>query len=335
MRRRGAADPGTALDNDAVDEVDLGAPTLLHVLTHRRPLCLAAPLRVAQGQHQRLDLLQGAAVAFRRTRKLLRVLAGDVLEFVALRLAYPHRLTAELDDELADAIVLAHRVAAEPRRSRHTVMHAVDAELRPAFAPEVVGDPAGVDCADHRAQFLDPRGHSAVHLADPVDLVPWRVFRAGAADLAGGVKLGREQRGDRADRLAPADDAGDALLVDAVLQRHHVAARRQVLPHHRRRPFRVVRLRRDEADVDRSLPGEVLHFGQVQRLWPGAHEFHFADPLERQPILADRLDMLGPRVDQRDVEADMREVPAGISADRTGAEHNNPLVHGSSLSSSA
>ena len=49
-------------------------------------------------------------------------------------------------------------------------------------------------------------------------------------------------------------------------------------------------------------------------------------PSMRQPVLADRLDMLGPRVDQGDVEAVMREVPAGIPADRPGAEHDNPLV---------
>src|SRR5205823_514991 len=141
----------------------------------------------------------------------------DVLELVAERLADPHPLAAELDDDLADALVLAHRVAGQAARRRDAVMHAVDAQLRPALAPEVVGDLAGIDGADHRPQLLDPLGHPAMHLADPVDLVPGRVFGAGAADLARRVKLGRQDRGDRADGLAPADDSGDAFLVDAVL----------------------------------------------------------------------------------------------------------------------
>ena len=57
----------------------------------------------------------------------------------------------------------------------------------------LVGDLAGVDGADHRGQLLDPRGHPAMHLADPVDLVARRVFRAGAADPAGRVELGAER----------------------------------------------------------------------------------------------------------------------------------------------
>ena len=97
-------------------------------------------------------------------------------------------------------------------------MHAVDAQFRPALAPQIVGDLAGIDGADHLAQFLDPRRDSAMHLADPVDLVAGRVLGAGAADFAGRIEFGRQDRGDRADRPAPADDAGDRLLVDAVLQ---------------------------------------------------------------------------------------------------------------------
>ena len=205
-------------------------------------------------------------------------------------------------------------------------MHAVDAQFRPALAPQIVGDLAGVDGADHRAQFLDAGGDAAVHLADPVDLVARRVLAAGAADLAGRVELGRQDRGDRADRPAPADDAGDALLVDAVLQRHDIAGRRQILPDHRRRPLGVVRLDRDEGDVDRPLLRELLHLGQVQRLGLRDDRFLRGDAFERQPVLADRLDMLGPRVDQRHVEPVMREVAAGIAADRAGPDHDDALV---------
>src|SRR5438105_1762319 len=312
------ADGAASLDDDAVDEVDLGAPPLLHVLAHRRALVLAALLRVAQRQHQGFDLVERGAVALRGARQFLGILAGDVLELVAERLADPDPLAAEPDDQPADPLVLADVVAREAARRRDAVMHAVDAEFRPALAPQIVGHLAGVDGADHRTQFLDARGEAAMHLADPVDLMPGRVLRAGAADLARRVELGRQDRGDRADRSAPADMRGDALLVDAVLQRDDIAGRRQILADHHRRPFGVVGFDRDEGDVDRPLLGEVLDLGQVQDLRPRQDELLGGDTVERQPVTTARLDMLGPRVAQRHVQPVMRHVPARVAGDRSG-----------------
>src|SRR5438876_9432565 len=85
VRRDRQADFAALLDDDAVDEVDLGAPALLHVLAHRRALVLAPLLRVAQRQHQAFDLVERSAVALRGARQLLGVLTGDVLELVAER----------------------------------------------------------------------------------------------------------------------------------------------------------------------------------------------------------------------------------------------------------
>src|SRR5205809_532654 len=59
-------------------------------------------------------------------------------------------LAAELDDHAADALILADVVAREAARRRDAIMHAVDAELRPALAPQIVGHLAGIDGADHR-----------------------------------------------------------------------------------------------------------------------------------------------------------------------------------------
>ena len=50
-------------------------------------------------------------------------------------------------------------------------------------------------------------------------------------------------------------------------------------------------------------------------------------PSSDSPSLADRLDMLGPGIDQRHVEPVMREVPAGIAADRAGPDDDDALVH--------
>ena len=71
----------------------------------------------------------------------------------------------------------------------------------------------------------------------------------------------------------------------------------------------------------------MLDLGQVQGLRAGEHEFVGGDALERKAVAADRLDMLGPGVDQRDVEPVMGEVPAGIAADSPGADDDDPLVH--------
>src|SRR6202040_2730687 len=129
VRRYRQADRATPLDDDAVDEIDLGAPALLHVLAHRRALVLAALLRIAQRQHQRLDLVEGGTVAFRGARQLFGVLAGNVLELVTERLAHPDTLAAELDDDTADALILPDVVAGQAARRRDAVMHPIDAEL--------------------------------------------------------------------------------------------------------------------------------------------------------------------------------------------------------------
>src|ERR1700674_2206220 len=55
--------------------------------------------------------------------------------------------------------------------------------------------------------------------------------------------------------------------------------------------------------------------------------FFRSDALERQTIATDRLDMLGPRVDDRHVEPVMREVSAGIAADRAGPDNDDALIH--------
>ena len=226
--------------------------------------------------------------------------------------------------------ILSSRVHVVPGKAgggRDAVRHAVDAQLRPALAPKVGRRLDAVDRADHRRQFFDPLGDAAMHLAGAVDVVRRRAFRRGAAHSARAAELGPEQGGDDADCLVPADNAGDPFLVHAVLQRDDIAVRRQVLPDQRGRPFRVIRFDRDHRDVDRFLLCELLDFGQMHRLRPGADVLLRGHALDRQSILADRLDVLGPGVDQGHVEPVMREVAASIAADRTGADHRNALVH--------
>ena len=128
-------------------------------------------------------------------------------------------------------------------------------------------------------------------------------------------------------RLAPADDAGDRLLVHAVLQRHAIAVRRQVLLDHRRRPGRVVRFGADEGDVERLLLADLLQLGDVQRAHRHGERLDLADMGDRQPVLLHVLDMLGPEIDKGHVLAGLDHVRPGIAADRPGAHDCDLVAH--------
>ena len=200
-------------------------------------------------------------------------------------------------------------------------------ELRPALAPQIAGRLDRVDGGDHRRQLFEPPGDAAVDLADPVDIVMRGALGHGAANPTRRVELGGEQGRDGADRPVPADDRGDALLVHAVLQRDDIAVGRQVLPDQGRRPLRVIGFDRDHHDVDRPLLGQLLHLGQMHGLGPGEDELLLGHSFDRQPVATDRLDVLGPGIDQGHVEPVMRELAAGVAADRAGADHRNALLH--------
>ena len=206
--------------------------------------------------------------------------------------------------------------AGEPGGGRHAVLHAVLAELGPALAPQVGRGLGAVDAAHHVAQFLDALGDAAMHLADAEHRVLVAALGDGAADAGGLEHVDRDQRGHHAHGLAPADHARDALLVQAVLQRHDEAVGRQVLLDQRRRPFGVVGLHRDEGDVDRLLARQVLHLGEMHGLGVLDRDLLLRrDAIELQPAAADGLDVLRPEVDQGDVLA---------AYGRASRRHNHP-----------
>src|SRR5262249_46255776 len=105
------ADPLALARDQPVDELDLGAAALLHVLAHRGPLPgrgapgILEALRIA-GLHRRL-------VAFAGARDRLRRQVQDLLELVAERLADADRLAAHAGREMPDRIALEHVAAAE------------------------------------------------------------------------------------------------------------------------------------------------------------------------------------------------------------------------------
>jgi len=89
----------------------------------------------------------------------------DVLELIAVRLADADLLRSRAGGEAADRIVLEHVAAAEPGAGGKPVLHGVGNELRPAFAPQIVGHLGAVGVSDQPADFFGALGDAAVHLA--------------------------------------------------------------------------------------------------------------------------------------------------------------------------
>jgi hypothetical protein len=166
-----------------------------------------------------------------------------------------------------------------------------------------------------------------VHFAGAKHGVRRPVLAGATMDVAGRGQVDRDAAGDAAERLAPADDAGDGFFIHAVLQRHHVTIRRQILLDQHGRPGGVVGLHADEGDVDRCFPGQLLRVGDVQR----AHgNLEFRDVLgvgDAQAVLSHVLDMIGPWIDERDVLARLHHMRAGISADRTRSDDRYLPAH--------
>src|SRR5262245_24165434 len=117
--------------DEAVEELDLRAPALLHVLAHRGALlgCRAPAIVEAllvAGAHRLLIALARARDRFRRQ-------VQDLLQLVTVRLPNPDRLAAEPGREPADRLVFQHLAAGQAGAGGKTVAHGVGDQFRPAF----------------------------------------------------------------------------------------------------------------------------------------------------------------------------------------------------------
>src|SRR3954470_6222856 len=212
----GEADLFALAHDKAVQELDLGAAALEHVLAHRRPLIGRA---ARLGQDAILVAGERLGIALARLGDHVRRQMVDLLELVAERLADADRLAAEPRLEAADGLVLRHVGAGQAGAGGNPVRHRVGDELRPALAPEVVGGLGAVGVGDEAKHLLRPLGNAAVHLAGAVDgMAAVLAADAAAVDVAGLNEADADIAGDAAQDLAPTYDAGDPRLVHAVLQ---------------------------------------------------------------------------------------------------------------------
>src|SRR5712691_3036683 len=224
--------------HQAVEEVDLRAPALLHVLAHGGTLLGRGAVGVLQallvaGAHRRL-------VALARARNRLGRQMQDLLQLIAVRLPDADRFAAEPGGEAADRLVPQHLAARQAGAGGEPVGHGVDDQLRPALAPQVAGHLGAVGVADQAADLLRPLRDAAVHFAGAEYGVRRPALAGATVDMAGLRQVDCDAARNAPERLAPADDAGDRLLVHAILQRDDVAVGRQILPDQHRRPGGVV-----------------------------------------------------------------------------------------------
>src|SRR5215472_5400981 len=214
--RRREADLFALAHDKAVQILDLGPAALAHVLAHRRAMLAAASADF--GQPVVVIGLARLGVALAGARNRIGRQVHDFLELVAERLADADCFAAEPRREIADRVVADHVLADHAGAGREPVAHHVRDELRPALAPQILGYHGAVGIADQPADLAGASGYAAVHFAGAEHRVARTRFAGGAADLARRVQFDGNRAGNAAHRLAPADDAGDGLLVHAVLQ---------------------------------------------------------------------------------------------------------------------
>src|SRR5215475_282002 len=168
----------------AIDELDLRAAPLEHVLAHGGTLQLAATATRRFLDEDGIDLLERGRITVTRPSQRRGIKLADLLELVAQRLADPHRLAADFDGEMADVLVLIDFAPGKAGGRRHTVAHGVVTKLRPALAPEIRRHLGAVHHAQQFRDALGALGGETVHLADAEDRMRRRALRRLSTDFA-------------------------------------------------------------------------------------------------------------------------------------------------------
>src|SRR5204862_4101747 len=139
-------------DDIAVEERDLGATALDHVLAGRRTVLATTAIR--HGQAMLVDFLLRRRIALAGARQRLRVQMADLVKGIAERLADPDRLAAEPVREMPQRVVLDDFPADQAGAGRKPIAHHVGDQLRPALAPDILGYEGAVGVCAEAANLL-------------------------------------------------------------------------------------------------------------------------------------------------------------------------------------
>src|ERR1044071_9360512 len=156
-------------DDIAIEERDLGAAALDHILARRGAMLAAAA--IGHREAMLVDFLLRRRIALAGARQGLGVHVANLIEGVAERLADADRFTAEPVREMPERIVLDDLAADQPGARGKAVPHHIGDQLRPALAPDILGDEGAVRVGEQAADLLGAVGDAAMHLADPEDRV--------------------------------------------------------------------------------------------------------------------------------------------------------------------
>ena len=204
------------------------------------------------------------------------------------------------------------------------VAHRVGAELGPPLAPEVLGHQRPVDHREDLGQLLGARRDAPVVLAHAEDVVAGALALLGAAlDLAGLPHRHADLGHDQAEGTRRAGHGGHDRIGPAVLGGDDEPVGRQVPEGQLGRPRGVVDLHRDERDLE--VTRQALRLVEMERL--GMRLERIVGPGDRDTLLADGLDLLGPRIDHGDVVAGPGKERADVASDRAGADEQDLLGH--------
>ena len=176
-------------------------------------------------------------------------------------------------------------------------------KLRPALTPKIRRHLGAVHRAQQFGHVLGTLGGKAVNLADTEDRMRCRALGRLPTDFARLEQLDGNARSDASQCAPPPHDIGDALFIDAVLERNDVAARREVRLHELGHPFGVVGLHAHERDVHRRLLRQRCDLMQMHAFRMRNLPLFLGQPGKFETVLANCIDMLGPKVDQRHVLA--------------------------------
>src|SRR3984893_3733639 len=139
----------------------------------------------------------------------------NLFQLIAVRLPDADRFAPEPSGEAADRLALQHLAAGQARAGGESVAHGVGDQFRPALAPQIAGYLGAVGVADQAADFFRPLRDTAVHFAGAKYGMHRTALASAPVDVAWLRQITRNAARNAAKRLAPADDAGNRLLIHA------------------------------------------------------------------------------------------------------------------------